>query len=334
VSMLKVAIYGTNGHQIQGQLPHLPRARLVGAAGVPPETVAKWRADMPEACGEARCFSGLAELLAESGADLVSICSPRRDRQHEDIAAALDAGLHVYAEKPLATTMDGLDAVRAAAARSGREVRSMTGTIYEAPFRAMQRLVGEGKLGQLVQVFAQKSYPYHDGRPQDRGIDGGLIQQAGVHAVGYIRFVSGLEFEEVFAMDTRCGNPMAGELQMAGQIAARLTGGVLCTVVCNYCNPPGIGYWGNDQLRLHGTSGMVELTDGGTRSAVVLGDQKPAPLVVSEAVAGGYSGLIEDYVAHLLDGTPMLLSQDDSFMNTRVVIRAQESAGRGEPVAV
>lgn len=333
VSEIKIAFYGTNGHQISYLVKDLRRARLVGVAGVEEEAFEKWKSEMPDAYAHAGLFGSLDDLLEKSGAELVSICSPRRDAQHLDIVEALEAGLHVYAEKPLATTLEGLASIEEAARRTGREVRSMTGTIYEAPFRAMRQLVAEGKLGTLVQVFAQKSYPYHDGRPQDRGIDGGLIQQAGIHAVGFVRFVTGLEFDEVFAMDTTRGNPHPGELQIAAQVVARLSGDVLCTLVCNYCNPPGIGFWGNDQVRVHGTGGMAELTDGGTRSMLAVGKEKPAPLP-TDIVEGGYPDLLEDFINHLLDGTEMLLSQDGSFTNTRVVNVMQESADRGEPLSV
>jgi len=333
MNKLPIAFFGTNGHQISTLVARLERARLVGVAGVSHEALAAWRREMPDAYAHAQLFLSLGDLLERSGARLVSICSPRRDRQHLDVVAALDAGLHVYAEKPLATTLAGLDAIEAAAARTGNQVRSMTGTVYDPVFGEIRGLIQAGKLGEVVQVFAQKSYPYHDRRPQDNGIDGGLIQQASVHAVGYVRYVTGAEFEEVFAMSTRTGNPTEGDLQMAAQLVARLTGGALCTLVANYCNPPGIGFWGNDQLRVHGTAGMVEVVDAGHRTLVALGSQPPVPLA-SPAITTGYPDLLEDYVAHLLDGSPMLLSQHDSFANTRVVIRAQESADSGRPVPV
>ena len=325
---LRIAIHGTNGHVISGLVGSLGRTRLTGVADVPEETFAAWKEKMPEAYAHARRYESLPELLDGARPDLVSICSKRRDRQHEDIVLALDAGVHVYAEKPLATTREGLDAIRAAAERSRGEVRAMTGMRYDNAFRAMRAMVDAGKLGEVVQVFAQKSYPYHDRRPQDPGVDGGLLMQAGIHAVSVVRYVTGLEFEELFAMDTRRGNPKDGGLRIGGQIVARMTGGALCTLVCNYCNPPGIGFWGNDQFRVFGTAGMVEMTDGGTRSLVALGNGEPEPLAGPET-PGGYPELLQDYVGHLLDGSPMLLSQDDCFTDTEVVIRAQQSEDSG-----
>lgn len=159
-------------------------------------------------------------------------------------------------------------------------------------------------------------------------------KKASIHAVSFVRYVTGLEFEEIYAMDTGRGNPRPGKLQMAGQYVARMSEGALGTIVCNYCNPPGIGFWGNDQLRVHGTGGMAEAVDGLSRTLVALGQEKPTALPSSAKSAGGYDDLLQDYVNHLLDGSPMRLSQEDSFMNTRVVIRAQESADSGQPVKV
>lgn len=334
MTQLKLALYGTNGHQVARLVPRLERVSVVAVAGVAEETFEAWRGEMPQAFERASRYKTLPALLERADAQLISICSPRRDQQHDDIVAALRAGLHVYAEKPLATSLEGLEAIAQAADEAGKEVRSMTGMPYDPVFRAIKKQVDEGSLGTVVQVFAQKSYPYHDRRPQDPGVDGGLIPQAGIHAVSVVRYVTGMEFEEVFATATGRGNPGEGALDMAAHVAARLTGGALCTIACNYCNPPGIGYWGNDQLRLHGTGGMVEAVDGLTRTQVALGDQAPAPLETPTDGTAGYPGLFADYVAHLLDGTPMLLTQEDSLANTRVVLRAQESARRGEPLRV
>ncbi len=331
---LKIACYGSNGHQISYAVAKTSRVHLTGVSGVPKESFEKLKSEMPDAYRDAKWFETLEDMLAGAGAELVSICSPRRDRQHEDIIKALEAGAHVYAEKPLSTSLEGLDAVRAAAAKAGRQVRAMMGMIYLPVYRSMREIVASGKLGTVVQVFAQKSYPYHDRRPQDRGIDGGIIGQASIHAVSFVRYVTGAEFEEVFAMDTGAGNPKRGSLQMAAQYVARLSGGALCAILCNYCNPPGIGFWGNDQIRVFGTEGMAESVDGGTRTLLAVGKEKPHPLPCECEKAAVPDPLFQDYVVHLLDGKPMLLSQEDSIANTLVVLKAQESADSGKPVRI
>jgi len=334
MSEIKVAWYGTNGHQISWSVAKAERAKVVGVADCTEEQFAEYQKEMPEAYSAAKLYPSLDELLEKSGAELISICSARRDEQHLHIKQALEAGMHVYAEKPLATTMDGLETIRAAVESSGRQLRSMTGMPYSPIFSAMKEHVDDGRLGTVVQVFAQKSYPYRDSRPQDRGVDGGLIEQASIHAVSFVRYVTGLEFEEIYGLDTGVGNPKEGDLQMGSTYVARMSSGALCTINANYCNPTGFATWGNDQLRVHGTGGMIEAVDGLKRTMVALGDAEPGEIEFESVKGDGADRLFVAFVDHLLDGKEMLVSQDDSFMNTRVVIRAQESATSGEIVKV
>jgi predicted dehydrogenase len=117
---------------------------------------------------------------------------------------------------------------------------------------------------------------------------------------------------------------------MAANLAGRLSNGALTSIVGNYCNPSGIGFWGNEQLRVHGTGGMIELTDGLTRRALVCDDAAPGtfPDVAPE------SSYPQDLVDCILDGTPTLLTGPDSFRNTEVVLCAAQSATIGQPVNI
>jgi predicted dehydrogenase len=322
---VRIALFGVAGHQITGQIGALTRARLTAVSGVSSEWFEKAQADRPELFADVTYYPDLDSLLAADAADLISFCSSRRAAQAGQCVAALEAGCHVIAEKPLATSISDLDRLATAATSADRQLRAMTTMVYEPVFNGMREVVQSGVLGEIVQVYAMKSYPYHDRRPQDRQVDGGLIMQAGIHAVSFIRHVTGLEFADVQALDTGQGNPQTGDLQMAGVFSSRLESGALATVQCNYCNPPKIGFWGNDQLRIHGTAGMIEAVDGLTRRQLVLGDNPPTDF----PDAAPTTQYPQDLVDCILDGTPTLLTQSDSVVNTRVVIRAQESASQG-----
>jgi predicted dehydrogenase len=53
--------------------------------------------------------------------------------QASDAIGCLEAGRHVYAEKPSALIEVELDAILKVARRSGRQFLEMAGTIFEAP---------------------------------------------------------------------------------------------------------------------------------------------------------------------------------------------------------
>jgi predicted dehydrogenase len=260
--------------------------------------------------------------------DLVVLCSPRRDRQPDESIRCLEAGKHVYAEKPCALHEVDLDRVLAAAAAAGRRFHEMAGTAFSQPYYAMRQVVAAGTLGTVVQVLAQKSYPLHDRRPQDEGVDGGLTRQAGVHAARMIEHVAGVRVTDVQAVETALGNPLAGGgLRIAASLIMRLANGGVASLVANYLNPPAFGRHGNETLRIFGTAGMLEATDGGARTRLVLRDRDAGALDVSAPAPDWLTAVVDEIV----DGKPMPLSLDDELHPTRVVIRAQAAAARWKP---
>jgi len=88
----------------------------------------------------------LEEALEAVECDAVLVASPPRTH-HAVAKAALEAGKHVLCEKPLATSLeDAFDLVQTAD-RAGRVFMVSQNYRYNAPFRAVQRLVAGGELG-------------------------------------------------------------------------------------------------------------------------------------------------------------------------------------------
>ncbi len=315
-----VGLYGANGHQLTPAYfaRGLP-ARLVAVAGV---RDAAWPA------GTKRLAS-LEELLADPAVQLVVLCSPRRADQARDAIRCLEAGRHVYAEKPSALTERELDAILATAARTGRQFHEMAGTAFAPEYAAMRRVVRAGGVGEVIQVLVQKSYRYGRSRPQDEAIDGGLFLQAGVHAVRMVEHVGGVRIKALTGWETRTGSPEAGEGRIAGAAQATLENGGLATIIMNYLNPghPQLPH-GNETLRVFGTRGFVESVDGGARTRLVTADKITEPLDRAGAGAGDYFDFV---VAHLATGAPMPLASDEELHPLRVLLRAKEAlraAGR------
>lgn len=313
---VKLAMYGHNGHQLQHSLAAYPQAQLVAVAGIPADRLTEaQRADTT-----ITHYPTLAALLADPRVDLVSLCSPRRADQAADAIACLQAGKHVYAEKPCALTEAELDAILAAAARAGRVFHEMAGTVFAQPWWAARAVVQSGVLGQIVQVFAQKSYPYYDGRPQDEAVDGGLTLQNGVHAFRFVEHITGLSISAVQAWETTLGNPVAGGgLRMATSCTLRLANGGVGSLVINYLNPRGFGSWGNEQVRIFGTQGMLECVDAGTKTRLVLGEKDHGPLDTTAAAPDFLVAVLAEIAA----GKPFPLTLAEELHPLRVAIRAR-----------
>ncbi len=318
MNKLGIALYGSNGHQIGGALKDHPRARLVAVAAMDP----------PDYAPDVRRHAGLEGILADREVDLVSLCSPRRDAQARDALRCLAAGKHVYAEKPCALDEADLDRIIAAAGRGPARFREMAGTAFEQPYLAMTEVVRSGRLGEVAQVFAQKSYPLGN-RPQDEGVVGGIVTWVGVHALRFVEHITGIRIREIEARETALGNPGQGDLRTAAVLTLTLDNGALGSVICNYLNPPGFGRHGNEHVRIFGTRGFVEATDGGTRTRLVIGKEDCGALACRKQ-APPYEDL---YINELLGLGAMPLTLEDELHPTRMALRAQRDADRRRAAA-
>ena len=319
MSKLLIGLYGTNGHQIQRMLVEHPAAGCVATAAFPHSMLPEPLQQDPRI----RSYETLEELLADEEVQLVSLCSPRRVDQAGDAIRCMEAGKHVYAEKPAALTEADLDDIVAASRRTGMCFHEMwTDSALKQPYYAMRRLVQAGTLGTVVQVLVQKSYPMHDRRPQDEDIDGGLNLQVGVHALRFVEFTGGVPVDDIWAIQTGLGNPREGRLRVAASMMMTLTNGGVASVICNYLNPPAFPTWGNEMVRIFGTEGFVESTDGGTCTRLVLNGEDCGPLPIDEPGPR----LLDLYLAELQGTGTVPFSLEEELHPTRVLIRARADA--------
>jgi len=319
-----IGIYGANGHQIANALTGEGLGRLVATAAFPRESLAASQ-QANQSIAPIAHYESLEQLLADPRVELVSLCSPRRRDQAGHAIQALRAGKHVYAEKPCAMDEADLDAILLAARETGRLFHEMAGTAFEQPYFAMRQIVREGRIGKVVQVIAEKSYAYHDGRPQDEDVDGGLIGQNAIHAVRFVEHVAGMRIRAVEAMETTFGNPIAGGgLRMAANLMLELENGGLASITANYLNTRGSGVWGDESLRIRGTLGVVESIRGGTDTRLVIGDTNHGKVDTS---APGFDYL-QTYLQTIAGQGEMPISLEEELSPTRWVIRAKRKAGR------
>jgi len=292
-------------------LTNHPRARIVGVSAfsnaVPDKTAV---------------YASLREMLSDPAVELVSLCSPRRSEQADHAIQCLRSGRHVYAEKPCALNEADLDRIEAAAKETGKVFREMAGTAFTEPYASLREIAASGRLGEIVQVFAQKSYPYHDGRPQDESVDGGLLLQAGIHAFRMVEHAAGVRIGKVSSFETTLGNPnVEGGLRMAASIAMTLQNGGTAAILINYLNPHGHGKWGNEHLRIFGTKGFVESTDGGMRTRLVIGQEDLGEVPLSKDRVSYFDMLLGE----IIDGTRMPITLAEELSPLRAALRAKRA---------
>ncbi|HEY3708799.1 MAG TPA: Gfo/Idh/MocA family oxidoreductase [Amycolatopsis sp.] len=157
------------------------------------------------------------------------------------ILKAVDAGIPVFCEKPVAADIPGTLAVIDRIEGSDVPVQIGFQRRFDAGYRAARAAVAGGELGWLHTVRATTLDP---APPPAEYVahSGGLFRDCGVHDFDIIRWVTGREVEEVYALGANRGEAFFAEAGDVDTAAATLTldDGTLAAVSLTRYN--GAGY--------------------------------------------------------------------------------------------
>ena len=164
----------------------------------------------PKPAAAARAAArGAADLLGADidrfwpDLDAVVVCTPDGTHAHY-IVAALAQGLHVLVEKPLTDSIEGLRAIRRAAAAAPAQVVAVVHQMRFVPLhRRIKTLIETGTLGTLsylegyyVHDLTQRAFANDRWREDDNATP---LVYSGCHFVDLLRWLAGEEIVEVFA---------------------------------------------------------------------------------------------------------------------------------------
>jgi len=173
---------------------HQPEGRsvVVGGADVSPAHLAAFRT---EHGGSPFTTTDYRELLARPDVDAVAVASP--DNYHEEHAiAALEAGKHVFCEKPLAITIEGCDRILEAWQRAGTRFMVGFNMRYMNMFRTMKEIVESGVIGEIKAVWVRHfvgmggNFYFHDWHA-NRENTTSLLLQKGSHDIDVVHWITG-----------------------------------------------------------------------------------------------------------------------------------------------
>ena len=214
--------------------PAVPR--MVGVCTSRPETAERAR----EIGGFEFGTTRYADLLERDDIHAIVIATPN-DLHREQVIAALEAGKHVYCDKPLTVTLDDARAIVAAARARPELVHGMAFQCRFAPatMRARQ-LIADGFLGRVYHFRAAYLHAgYTDPkRPMSWRVGpfGGCLADLGSHVIDLMRYLLG-DYDSVRATLERWidERPLAGDPSRMAPVTvddyaclqARMTSGAL-----------------------------------------------------------------------------------------------------------
>src|ERR687889_2871168 len=193
------------------------------------------------------------DALLKSDLDGVVIAAGT-DAHPELIVAAVDAGLPVFCEKPLARTIaEGVEVVQRVQA-SDVPVQIGYQRRFDVAYQAAHDAVASGGLGWLHTVRATTLDPAPP-TPEYVAVSGGIFRDCGVHDFDIIRWVTGREVVEVYATGANRGDELfarAGDVDTSAAVLT-LDDSTLVLVSNTRYNPRGHDV----RMELHGSKDSI-----------------------------------------------------------------------------
>ncbi len=194
---------------------------------------------------------GVEELLRSGDLDGIVIATPT-DTHAELIIRATELGVPIFCEKPVAIDLESTLRANAAAKRAGVPVHIGFQRRFDAGYAQARARLGGGEIGELRRVHMGTM----DQAPAAReflAASGGIYVDCLIHDFDALRWVTGREVDEVYAIGTDRGLADFSDFDDVAETVLLLTmeDDVLVTAHSSRFN--GAGY--DVRMELHGTAG-------------------------------------------------------------------------------
>jgi predicted dehydrogenase len=228
-SPLRFAIIGC-GRIAQRHAEHINnKAQLTAVCDVIPE-----KADALAKQYNAKAYYSVSDLLKDSNSfDVLSVCSPNGLHAEHSILA-LNAGVHVLCEKPMALTVADCGRMIQAAEKNNRRLFAIKQNRYNPPVAAVKQLIDDGKLGKINSIqlscFWNRNEAYYaNSWKGTKDLDGGTLYTQFSHFVDLLYWMVG-DVEEVQAMMGNYEHTNSIEFEDTGVVILRFANGAIGTI--------------------------------------------------------------------------------------------------------
>ena len=287
----------------------------------------------------------LVEALKRHQPEAVVVANPTS--MHLEVAIpAAEAGCHILLEKPVSHSLEGLDLLQQAAAKSGSRILVGFQFRYHPTLNKARELIQAGTIGRVLTVHAHWGeylpnwHPWEDYRQSYAAraeLGGGVIVTL-THPLDYLRYLLG-DVASLWSFNGHI-SPLEVNVEDAAEIGLRFANGAVGGVHVNYFQRPPI-----HKLEIVGTQGTLrwDNADGvlhllrmpaefGTYEA-----NPPAPVVEQFPLPEGFdrNHLFVAQTKHFLGvvrGAQPICDLNDGVQALKLALGAKESQSTGRNV--
>ena len=302
----------------------LEEAELVAIYDDNPERLKK----ASETYGVKDTYTDYRELLKRDDIDAVIIAS--ENAKHAELAiAAAEAGKHMIVEKPLATSLEDAERMIRAAEKAGVKLQQAFVMRYHDATVTIKGILERGEIGDVLVITTTNHGKYPGlwfGDPELAG--GGAVMDHTVHTADLMRWYTGDEVEEVYAV---IGEKIRSELRVEDNalISLKFRKGVIGSIDCSWSRHEGWPIWGDVWLGIIGTEGYI-VVDAFRSCINLVVDGKPLTWVYFGSDCD--FNMIRDFVRVVEEDKTPRATGYDGYKALEIALAAYESGKKGEPV--
>jgi len=351
---LKLGIIGTGGIFRGGHskpLQEMKDVEIVALCDIKPAQFQRFQDEL--GIPDERCFTDFHEMVKLAELDAVDICTPNLYHSHAAVAA-LEAGKHVFCEKPDAINAAEAQNMADAAAASGKTLMVMRNNRFRPDARWLKAYIDRGGMGEVYTGrcgwIRRRGIPGKGGWFTTRELSGGgPLIDLGVHMLDLAIWLMGNPVPVAVSGATYCKFADAygaadsehakfGEGDADGTFDVedlaigfiRFANGTSLQVECSWASNIEVE---KNFVELRGTKAGATVGGGPlkvfTESGGVLADLEPKP---GKGDWGGHGGHLKHFVDVVLRGATPINTPQDGVHMIQILSALYESAETGKEV--
>jgi myo-inositol 2-dehydrogenase / D-chiro-inositol 1-dehydrogenase len=271
-------------------------------------------------------------VISDPSIDAVIVASST-DSHAPLIAAAAEAGKHVFCEKPIALDLAATDHALSAVERAGVKLQIGFQRRFDNAYHQAKTMVAEGKVGRVEAIRESMRDPIPPHR-EYVPTSGGLFRDMSIHDFDCVRWLMGDDAVELFAFASNLVDPMFGEYGDVDTsiVSMKFASGSLAVI--DNSRRSGFGY--DIRTEIFGSEGAVFI--GNPRDASVL--HLSTDGVVSDHVYwflerfnDAYVAEIHAFIASVMNDTEPLVTGADGRAAMAMAYAAEASLNENRPVS-
>lgn len=306
------------------------RVKIVGLVDVQEEVLQ--RRGQALGLDDGKLFTDYTEAIGKVKADFCGIATPPQFHSPQAVAA-MESGMPVISEKPIADTLDAAKAMVRAAEKTGLPCAIIQNYRYAPNKQELVRIREEERLGRLQHILGRYACDYRKrgswGKLWRHDMDFGLLFEGSVHHMDMLRFLSGGNCEALIGFGW---NPEWSSFKhySSGMYLMKMDNGIHTCYEGNSSAAGITNCWHSEYYRAEFEEGTVEV-DHGAEMRIHRAGQETQVYEAPAIPLNAHDHLFDEFLNWLDGGEPSVTRIQDNIQSFTMVIAAMETTMDSQP---